>query len=303
MTAKNVKDLAASIRQKLLNRSKSENQSFEEIVRRYAMERFLYRLGLSQYKEQLILKGALMFAVWKNSISRTTLDIDMLGRISNSVTVIEKCICDICTIKSEDDGLIFDPSTVKSESITKDADYVGRRVLFTGKLSTMRISMQIDIGFGDMVFPEPDRIIMPSFFDMPKAEILGYTKESAIAEKFHAMVLMGALNSRIKDFYDIWILSKTFDFTGERLSQAIKSTFERRDLAIQENITAFTDDFAKEKQSQWQVFRKKMKFADAPESFREITKQVETFLNPITLSLLQKSPQPKNWNPQSGWDS
>ncbi|MCL2690010.1 MAG: nucleotidyl transferase AbiEii/AbiGii toxin family protein [Chitinispirillia bacterium] len=125
------------------------------------MERFLYRLGLSQYKERLILKGALMFAVWKNSISRTTLDIDMLGRISNSVTVIEKCICDICTIKSEDDGLIFDPSTVKSESITKDADYVGRRVLFTGKLSTMRISMQIDIGFGDMVFPEPDRIIMP----------------------------------------------------------------------------------------------------------------------------------------------
>ena len=303
MTARNVKNMAASIRQKLLNKSKTENRPFEELVRRYAMERFLYRLSQSEYHEQLILKGALMFAIWNRSINRPTLDIDLLGRMNNDAAVLETCIRDICSSQVADDGIIFDPATVHSVGITKNTDYVGRRITFTAKMENMRIPMQIDIGFGDSVFPEPDRITMPSFFDMPTGQLLGYTRESAIAEKYHAMVQMAELNSRMKDFYDIWILSTAFDFTGNRLAQAVKSTFEKRTVPITEDIIAFTEDFAIKKQDQWVAFRRKINAVDAPESFHEVTKQVEKFLRPIVHSLVMKNSDLGDWKAPDRWES
>jgi predicted nucleotidyltransferase component of viral defense system len=306
MTDKKVKNVAASIRQKLLNKSKAENRPFEEFARRYAMERFLYRLSQSGYRERLILKGALMFAVWKQSIYRPTLDIDMLGRMDNDAAMLEKCIRDVCSEKVDNDGIVFDSATVKSEGITKDADYVGRRITFIGKIENMRIPMQVDIGFGDAVFPEPDRITMPSFFGMPTGQLLGYTRESAIAEKYHAMVQMAELNSRMKDFYDIWVLSTTFDFSLKRISQAIKFTFEKRNVQIIEEIAAFTDAFAEDKQEQWLAFCRKIKPVDAPASFRDVTRQVEKFLRPVVRSLGLKTSEfaywkaPERWEPQVG---
>ncbi|MDR3011607.1 MAG: nucleotidyl transferase AbiEii/AbiGii toxin family protein [Chitinispirillales bacterium] len=301
MTTKNIKDAAASIRQRLLNKSKVEKRSFEEIVRRYAMERFLYRLGLSEHRERLILKGALMFAAWENSIYRPTLDIDMLGLISNDTATLERCIRDICSVKTEDDGIIFDPSTVKSSAITKDTDYLGCRVRFTGKMENMRIAMQVDIGFGDVVFPKPDRITIPSFIDMPLARVLGYTRESVIAEKYHVMVQMAELNSRMKDFYDIWVLSKMFDFSGRRLAEAIKTTFKRRKTPITDEIVAFTDSFARDKQGQWLAFRKKTGDIEAPESFHEIVAQIEKFLQPVILFITGKRDEPGEWKAPSAW--
>jgi hypothetical protein len=303
MTVKKVKNVAASIRQKLLNKSKEENRPFEEFARRYAIERFLYRLSKSGYRERLILKGALMFAVWKQSIYRPTLDIDMLGRMNNDAATLEKCICDICLEKVENDGIVFDPVTVRSEGITKDADYVGRRISFVGKIENMRIPMQIDIGFGDAVFPEPDRITMPSFFGMPAVQLLGYTRESAIAEKYHTMVQMAELNSRMKDFYDIWVLSTTFDFSLERISQAIKFTFEKRNVPIAEEIAAFTDAFAEGKQGQWTAFRHKITAAEAPASFREVMGQVKKFLRPAVRSLLLKTSEFSYWKSPDHWES
>ncbi|MCL2218373.1 MAG: nucleotidyl transferase AbiEii/AbiGii toxin family protein [Chitinispirillia bacterium] len=301
MTVKNLKDVAASVRQRLLNKSKAENRMFDEIVRRYAMERFLYRLGMSEYRERLILKGALMFAVWKNSIYRPTLDIDMLGLISNDATTLEECICDICSLKTEDDGIIFDTSTVRSSAITKDADYVGRRVRFTGKMENMRIAMQIDIGFGDAVYPKPDKITMPSFIDMPLAQILGYTKESAIAEKYHAMVQMAELNSRMKDFYDIWVLSRTFDFSGHTLAEAIKATFNRRGTPIADDMVMFTESFARDKQDQWRMFRKKIGAVELPESFFEVMSQIKKFLLPVISYLAGGTKEPENWKVPDMW--
>jgi predicted nucleotidyltransferase component of viral defense system len=288
MTAGGVKNIAASVRQRLLDKSKTENRSFEEVVRRYAMERFLYRLSRSEYRERLILKGALMFAVWKSSIYRPTLDIDMLGLISNDAATLEKCVRDICSVKVKDDGIVFEPSTVKSSVITKEADYAGHRVRFTGKMENMRIAMQIDIGFGDAVFPRPDKVTMPSFIDMPLATVLGYTRESAIAEKYHVIVQMAELNSRMKDFYDIWVLSETFNFSGNKLAKAIQTTFKRRGTPITKNVAAFTESFARDKQTQWLMFRKKIKAADAPESFREVTKRIEEFLQPVISDIVRK---------------
>jgi hypothetical protein len=303
MTVKKVKNVAASLRQKLLNKSKAENRPFEELVRRYAMERFLYRLSQSGYRERLILKGALMFAVWKQSLYRPTLDIDMLGMMNNDATILEKCIRDVCSEKVGNDGIVFDPTTVRSEGITKDADYVGRRIAFIGKIENMRIPMQIDIGFGDAVFPEPDRITMPSFFGMPTGQLLGYTRESAIAEKYHAMVQMAELNSRMKDFFDIWVLSTTFDFSLKRISQAVKFTFERRHVPIAEEIAAFSDAFAEDKQGQWLAFRGKIKAVEAPASFRDITRQVEKFLRPVIDSLGLKTSELGNWKAPDHWES
>jgi hypothetical protein len=191
---------------------------------------------------------------------------------------------------------------VRSEGITKDANYVGRRIHFVGKMENMRIPMQIDIGFGDAVFPEPDKITMPSFFDMPTGQILGYTRESAIAEKFHAMVQMAELNSRMKDFYDIWLLSTAFDFTGKRISQAIKFTFEKRNVPITEDIVAFTDTFAVDKQGQWQAFRRKTKAIDAPETFSDVVRQVEKFLRPVVHALALRTTEPGNWNAPDRWE-
>ncbi len=302
MTAKNVWNVTASVKQKLLNKSRTEERSFEELVRRYAMERFLYRLSQSKYRDRLILKGALMFAVWKNSIYRPTLDIDMLGRLSNDTALLENAIREICSVNIEDDGIRFYASTVKSDAITKDADYAGRRVRFVGKMENMRISMQIDIGFGDAVFPEPDEITMPSFFDMPTGKILGYTRESAIAEKYHAMIQMAELNSRMKDFYDIWILTTSFDFVGQRISQAMKLTFEKRQISISNEVVAFSDSFAKDKQDQWQVFRKKVKAMESPVNFADVTKQVEKFLRPIITSLAQNSAIPGTWKAPDHWE-
>ncbi|MBN1981519.1 MAG: nucleotidyl transferase AbiEii/AbiGii toxin family protein [Chitinivibrionales bacterium] len=302
MTVKKVMNMAASLRQKLLNKSKAENRSFEELVRRYAMERFLYRLSRSEYRQRMILKGAMMFAAWKNSLFRPTLDIDMLCRMSNDATVLEKCIREICSLEIEHDGIVFDPSTVKSETITKDVGYVGSRVRFIGKMENMRIAMQIDLGFGDVVFPEPEMITIPSFFEMHTAQILGYTRESAIAEKFHAMVRMAELNSRMKDFYDIWILSTVFDYSGQRIYEAIKATFERRDSQITNDIVAFTDAFARDKQDQWQAFRKKIKAMESPESFREVTRQVEKFLRPVISSLVLNVQDFGDWKAPDHWE-
>ncbi|MDR2578412.1 MAG: nucleotidyl transferase AbiEii/AbiGii toxin family protein [Chitinispirillales bacterium] len=301
MTAKNVKDIAVSVRQKLLNKSKAENRPFEEIARRYAMERFLYRLGQSEYKERLILKGALMFAVWESSIYRPTLDIDMLGLIGNDAAILETCIKEICMVKTAADGIVFDPITVKSSTIIKNADYAGRRVSFVGKMENMRMAMQIDIGFGDVVFPKPDVITMPSFIDMPLAQILGYTKESTVAEKYHAMIQMAELNSRMKDFYDIWILSKTFDFSGHKLTEAIKATFNKRKTPIINNTVAFTNSFVMDKQKQWRMFCKKIKNTETPESFGEIIAQIKNFLMPAISSLTEKTNEPGNWKAPDTW--
>lgn len=301
MTSKNVKNIAASARQKLLNKSKEENRSFEELVRRYAMERFLYRLSQSEYRDKLILKGALMFAVWKKSIYRPTMDIDMLGRLNNDSVALEKCVRDICSTEVTPDGILFDPTSVKSDAITKDADYVGRRIQFLGRMENMRISMQVDIGFGDTVFPAPEEIIMPSFFQMPTGVIIGYTRESAIAEKFHAMVQMAELNSRMKDFYDIWLLSSSFDFYGERLAQAITFTFKTRNVSVEENVIAFSIDFAEEKQAQWSSYLKKNRINDTSTRFRDITYQVGSFLLPIIVSIVKKSPPPRLWSAPGSW--
>ena len=215
------KNIPASVRQRLLNRAKSDRRPFNELLQYYAMERFLFRLSQSIHADRFVLKGAFMMRVWRSSELRPTMDIDMLGRTSTEEGDIVVQIKDILTTDVEADGLAFDPDSIRAERITEDADYEGIRIRFLGTLGSARINMQIDIGFGDIVYPEPEKSEIPTILNSPAPRLFCYTRESSISEKFEAIVKIGMLNSRMKDFYDIWQLSQQFDFEGD--SKGVKS--------------------------------------------------------------------------------
>ena len=185
------------------------------------------------------------------------------------------------SVEVEPDGLTFDPKSIQSERITEDADYDGIRIRFRGALGTARINMQIDIGFGDIVYPGPERAELHCMLDAPAPSLLCYSRESAIAEKFEAMVSLGVFNSRMKDFYDIWLLSRQFDFEFDRLAEAIRLTFQKRDTELAEPIDAFSEAFITSSQPLWTAFRKRLKQEHLPESFAQITSEIEAFIGPI----------------------
>jgi len=243
-----------------------------------------YRLMQSVHADQFILKGALMLRVWKSPEFRPTMDIDMLGKASNEVDSICTQIADIIAIDIAD-GLVFDSGTIKGERIKEDADYEGVRVRFTGTLENARVNMQIDVGFGDIIHPDPIEAELPTILDSPAPRLLCYSRESAIAEKFEAMIKLGELNSRMKDFYDIWLLSRQFKFAGTDLAEAIRLTLNNRGTEMPDEITAFTEDFIDTKQTQWKAFHKRLKQEHIPVNFSEIVEEVKAFLQPIATTL------------------
>ncbi|MFZ2447398.1 MAG: nucleotidyl transferase AbiEii/AbiGii toxin family protein [Syntrophobacteraceae bacterium] len=230
-----------------------------------------------------------------------TMDIDMLGKTSNEEAGIVAQIRDVMAVVVEPDGLTFAPDSIQSERITEDADYEGIRVRFRGMLDSARVSMQIDIGFGDIVYPGPEESDLPTMLDFPSPRLLCYSRESVIAEKFEAMVKLGVLNSRMKDFYDIWLLSRQFDFDGAKLAEAIRLTFERRGTVLPADIEAFGKTFIDVKQVQWTAFRKRLRQGHIPASFNEIVSSIETFLLPLSSALSQGNPKPTSWTAPGPW--
>ncbi|MCD4805062.1 MAG: nucleotidyl transferase AbiEii/AbiGii toxin family protein [Desulfobacterales bacterium] len=298
---KSPRNIPASVRQRILNRAKSDRRPFNELFQYYAMERFLYRLSQSAHADRFILKGALMLRVWRSPELRPTMDIDMLGRTSNKEADIIAQIRDILSMDVEADGLAFDADSIQTERITEDADYEGIRIRFRGALDSARINMQVDIGFGDVVYPEPEKAELPTMLDSPAPRLLCYSRESSIAEKFEAMVKLGVLNSRMKDFYDIWLLSRQFDFDGAKLAEAIRLTFERRSTALPTKIEAFTESFIDAKQIQWTTFWKRLQQDHVPVSFREVTTAVDGFLVPVVAAISSGKPSPTNWIASGQW--
>jgi len=295
------KNIAASVRQKLLNRARKDKRPFAELLQYYAMERYLYRLSQSAYSQHFILKGALMLRVWQAPEFRPTMDIDMLGKTSNDEASVVSQISEILEVAVDPDGLIFDASSIQSERITEDANYQGVRVRFRGTLDSARINMQIDIGFGDIVHPNPEESELPTMLGFTAPRLLCYSRESAIAEKFEAMVKLGILNSRMKDFYDIWLLSRQFDFKGNQLVQAIQLTFEQRGTPLPSSVVAFQAPFVTEKQVQWTAFCRRLDQEHLPNAFSDIVTQVESFLTPVIESARSSEPSDKDWFAASGW--
>ncbi len=301
---KDIKKLKASIRARLQNKAKEEGRPFSEILQYYGMERFLYRISQSEYSDKFILKGALMFMVWQVPERRTTLDIDFLAKYDNKIFSIEKMIKDICKIEVVPDGLVFDPKNVKGQRIKEDADYEGVRVKFIGLLERSRITMQIDIGFGDIIYPKPEMIEYPVILDLPKPKLKSYPAESIVSEKFEAMIKSGSLNSRMKDFYDIWLMMRRFDFNGLKLGEALKRTFKQRRTSLPQDKPVFTEEIYDERsdrQQLWKAFLNKAEIKHAPEKLSETAGAIERFLIGPIMAINKNEKFNANWKAPGPW--
>ena len=295
-------NLPASVRSRLFNISKETKRPFIEVLQYFAIERFLYRLSISSHAEKFFLKGALMFKAWKTFEHRPTMDINLLGRTDNTIASIENTFKDVSQLKPLiDDGLLFFSETVRGSLILSDAEYEGVRIELTSELSDAIIPIQVDIGFGDLIFPSPQTILYPTLLDHPAPKLQGYTPESVIAEKFETMVRRGLLNSRMKDFFDIWLLAQTFSFKGESLSSAILATFRQRKTPIENSPDCFSEVFYQNqnKISQWEGFLRKNRLQSIP--LIQVVKEISLFLTPILQSIHREQLFEKAWDPSMRW--
>ena len=292
MSKKKSKNIDASVRQRLLNLSRERNEDFNLILTRYAVERFLYRLSKSKHADRFILKGAMLTAIWIGEMHRPTRDLDLLGFGDPETEALRGVIKDICLVKVEKDGLEYEADSIEIEEIRENREYPGQRVKVNARLGNARIRIQIDVGFGDAVTPKAKIISFPVLLDYPAPRIRAYNKETQIAEKIQSMVFLGMANSRMKDFYDLFILSKTFSFNGNTIVKAIKATFERRGTQIPEDKPlALTDEFANDtdKNIQWKAFinRNNLEDIDFPQLIKALGEflleplQVAAFENPF----------------------
>lgn len=299
-----ITDMGASIRQRLKNKGRELGLPFDQILQRYAIERFLYRLSKSQYVEMFILKGAQMLVAWGGERTRPTKDIDLMGFTESSLDNLKSIAEELCGQNRQDlDGIMFDPDTVTCDRIKEDADYEGVRVVFDGKLDTATVHIQIDIGFNDALTPGPEMVSYPSLLGFDEPKLKGYNRETLIAEKYEAMVKLGELNSRMKDFFDIWLLSIQFSFEGHALEDALQATFKRRGSTLGELPTILSVDFERldEKQKQWKAFLRKSNITYAPAQFSEVSDKVSAFIGPVLKNLHHKSRHSLIWSPSGPW--
>jgi predicted nucleotidyltransferase component of viral defense system len=301
---KPVKNVAASVRQRLLNLAHERNESFDLVLTKFGLERLLYRISRSPYRNKLVLKGALLFELWTEQRYRPTRDADFLARSDNSPAAVTAMFRDICSLEAPDDGVQFDPATVKAERIIEDADYEGIRVTFMGYLENARIPIQVDLGFGDVVTPGTVETEIPPLLDMPAPKLLTYPRETVIAEKFEAVVSLGMANSRMKDLYDIASLGREFSFDGAVLTEAIRRTFEvRRTELPAGKPVAFTPEFFGDetKRKQWAAFKNRNRAFVKDELLEAVCRQIESFLLPIVQALALHEPFQKQWRAGGLW--
>lgn len=297
------RDLGASVRARLTDRARVRKENVQLVLTRYAIERLLYRLSISRYRNQFVLKGAMLFSLWAPVPYRSTGDLDLLGSGNPAPERMADIFRDVLSAKS-DDGVIFNPETLQYEAARPEDDYSGVRLTLMASIAGARLPVQIDIGFGDIVTPHTHDIEYPSLLDMPPPRLSAYPCETVVAEKFQAIVELGMPNSRMKDFFDLWALSETFAFEGQILAQAIGATFERRKTELPSEApialtTAFADNRAK--QAQWQGFVRRTAFALSPLTFSETIERVSRFVMPPARALRSKVSFAVNWRPSGPW--
>jgi hypothetical protein len=300
----NERNVAASVRTRLLNRARESKQDFSLVLTRYAIERLLYRISVSNHADQFLLKGALLFDLWFDIPHRPTRDADFLGFGSAELPHIEGVFREICAIETHD-GVAFQPDTVHAAEIRKDANYAGVRVMLLGVIDGARCQIQIDIGFGDAVTPGPDDVeypVMLAEFAAPKLRV--YPRYTVVAEKFEALSKLGIANSRMKDYFDLWVLARHTDFVGDILRRAVQATFERRKTVLTgQPPFGLTDAFAQDaqKQMQWQAFLKKNRLEAL--ALTEVIAALATFMLPVVEAASVNTTFPARWQAGGPWSS
>lgn len=251
------KNLGASVRSKLKNKAQAENKEFNLILTRYALERFLYRLSISEHRDQFLLKGALLFDLWFDVPLRPTRDIDLLGFQLPDASYLLKTFEDLCEIQVED-GVTFDRASIRAEEIRKEANYSGMRVILAAYLDGARSVVQVDVGFGDAVTPAPEVADYPVLLhEFPNPRLRIYPRYTVVAEKLDAIISLGMTNTRMKDYFDIWMILRKSELDPEVLRSALMATVKRRSTLMPEKLPlGLSDEFAqnKNKNVQWNAF-------------------------------------------------
>lgn len=295
-------DLAASVRARLQRLSRQRQVEFQLLLSEFAIERLLYRLGVSPYADRFVLKGAMLFRLWSDDRHRATWDLDLLGRGANDVAEVVAVIRDLCSIPGQD-GIVFDAASISGEDIRAAEEYAGVRVRGEARLAEARIPLQIDVGFGDAVTPIPRRESYPTLLDHAAPHVLVYPREAVVAEKVEAMISLGVTNSRMKDFYDVQLLAATLAFDGRALAAAIRATFERRATPFPDAAPlVLTRGFlgAPERQIQWRAFLRRSRLEGPPDA-GELAAALNRFLEPVLSAVARGEPFVAAWPAGGPW--
>ena len=305
MTPKNV---PASIRARLLNLSRESQEDFQSLLNRFARERLLYRLSRSHHRDHFVLKGATLFSVWVDKPFRSTREADFLSYGPSDVESVTAVFRDLCGGNDPDpnDGVRFDPDSIRGAAIREEDEYDGVRIHLTAFLGRARAPIQVDVGFGDTITPEPQEVELPVLLDLPAPRLRAYTRETVIAEKFQTMTVLTDTNSRMKDFYDVWVLQNQFGFDGATLSEAIQATFARRRTEIApSSCVAFQASFyaSEEPLTRWRLYVQRCSFERVPPTFAEVGEAIEAFLRPVAESIARNEEFDLSWPRGGPWQS
>jgi len=293
-------NIGASVRAKLLNKARAERADFQILLTRYALERLLYRLSLSDHRDEFVLKGAMLFVAWVADPFRPTRDLDLLGRGDNGSDAIAAVFRHICAQPVADDGVTFDIVGLQVATIADDREYSGVRVRTTAVIAGARVPIQVDVGFGDAVTPQPIEIDYPTLLDHPAPHLKAYPVETVVAEKFEALVTLGIANTRMKDFYDLWLIAQTFEFRQAVLAQAVLPTFGRRETRLPVGVpVGLTEEFAETRSIQWRAFLGRDRMAAAPLALAVTIGDLRGFLMPLVMA----SDLNHIWPPGGPWSS
>jgi predicted nucleotidyltransferase component of viral defense system len=302
MSSKETRNVVASVLARLRNHSKSRGAPFQQVLQQYAIERFLYRISKSTHAQTVVLKGALLLKTIGISGARPTMDIDLLREGKADQASLVELIKDCATLEVQADGLTFLADSVTAEEITKDSEYKGTRILMDARMDKVRLRIQVDFGVGDVMMPGPRALEYPVLLDSNTIQLRAYPIESAIAEKLQAMVALGSANSRMKDFYDVWICSKHLDFDTDTLLDAIGATFKNRETPIlAEDFEALTADFADQHRVQWNAFVKKLGEDKLTDAFDKVVTELRIFALPLLRSLARSEQLAQQWKAGNGW--
>jgi predicted nucleotidyltransferase component of viral defense system len=274
--------LAASVRDRLLAMAAPKTDEFQDLLSRYVRERLLYRLSKSEWRERFVLKGATLFAVWSKVPHRSTRDVDLLGLLPPDPEQVAAAFRSVCEQEVEPDGLVFHLDSVRARQILEQHPYQGIRVTMLATLKRTRISLQVDIGTGDSVVPPAEEIRYPTLLDMPAPRLKAYSRYTVVAEKFSAMAELGMTNSRVRDYYDIWVLTREFEFDGDVLRSAIDATFSRRSAETPAvSPVGLSDSYVADAQRFWPAFLKRSVSTESAVTLSEVVAGIRAFLEPV----------------------
>jgi hypothetical protein len=297
-------NVGASVRQRLSAIQGKTGRDYQGLMVQYALERLLYRLSVSPHRDRFLVKGAMLFTIWNGSPHRMTRDLDLLGSGDPDIGRLMSVFKDLAALPVGDDGVAFDPGSVQGEAIRAEARYSGSRIEMLARLGSARLQLQIDIGFGDDYLGKADEVTLPSLLGMPAARLKAYRRETVLAEKLEAMVQLGLLNSRLKDYYDCWFLGRNFEFEGDDLSSSIAATFRRRDTPLPPDLPrGLGKDYWSDpaRITAWKAFWKKAGTGEEQPELEDVAGFISEFLGPPLLAAARGESFARSWPPGGPW--